>query len=60
VPEAILDMKLRSFIPPGATLRLEAKLKQGSPDSARLALETRSAGEVVATAGLVLRAQVGL
>lgn len=55
VPGTILDMKLRSFIPPGATLRLEARLKQSSHDSARLALETRSAGEVIATAGLALK-----
>jgi 3-hydroxymyristoyl/3-hydroxydecanoyl-(acyl carrier protein) dehydratase len=55
VPGIIRDMKLRSFIPPGTTLRLEAKLKQHSLDQASLALETRAAGEVIATAGLVLK-----
>jgi 3-hydroxymyristoyl/3-hydroxydecanoyl-(acyl carrier protein) dehydratase len=51
----IADMKLRSFIPPGETLRLEATLKHHSHDSARLALETRTAKEMIATAGLVLK-----
>jgi 3-hydroxymyristoyl/3-hydroxydecanoyl-(acyl carrier protein) dehydratase len=60
VPEIIRDMKLRSFIPPGTTLRLEARLKQHSPDHARLALETRAADEVIATAGLALKVGDGL
>jgi hypothetical protein len=36
------------------TLRLEAKLKQHSPDQASLTLETRAADELIATAGLDL------
>jgi 3-hydroxymyristoyl/3-hydroxydecanoyl-(acyl carrier protein) dehydratase len=56
VPGIIRDMKLRSFIPPGTTLRLEAKLKQHSPDQASLAFETRAADEVIATSGLALKA----
>jgi 3-hydroxymyristoyl/3-hydroxydecanoyl-(acyl carrier protein) dehydratase len=53
----ILDMKLRSFIPPGATLRLEARLKQQAQDSASVALETRADKEIVATSGLMLKVQ---
>jgi 3-hydroxyacyl-[acyl-carrier-protein] dehydratase len=60
VPGIIRDMKLRAFIPPGTTLRLEAKLKQHSPDQASLAFETRAAGEVIATAGLLLKLGDGL
>ena len=54
VPGRILDMKLRSFIPPGSALQLDARLKQHARESARLALETRIGKEVVATASLVL------
>jgi 3-hydroxymyristoyl/3-hydroxydecanoyl-(acyl carrier protein) dehydratase len=53
----ILDMKLRSFIPPGATLRLEARLKQQANDSASVALETRTDKEIIATSALVLKVQ---
>jgi hypothetical protein len=52
----IRDMKLRSFIPPGATLQLEARLKQHSSVSASLSFATRMTDEVIATAGLVLKA----
>ena len=55
VPGTIKDMKLRSFIPPGASLRLEARLKQHSQDFASLALETRASKDLIATAGLILR-----
>jgi 3-hydroxymyristoyl/3-hydroxydecanoyl-(acyl carrier protein) dehydratase len=55
VPGIIRDMKLRSFIPPGTTLRLEAKLKRHSPDQVSLAFETRAADEVIATSGLALK-----
>jgi 3-hydroxymyristoyl/3-hydroxydecanoyl-(acyl carrier protein) dehydratase len=51
----ILDMKLRSFVSPGAVLRLEAKLQQHAPDQAMLALQVRDGAEVVATARLGLR-----
>jgi hypothetical protein len=53
-------MKLRAFIPPGTTLQLEVRLKQGSPDSASLTFETRRSKEVIATAGLVLKAVNGV
>jgi 3-hydroxymyristoyl/3-hydroxydecanoyl-(acyl carrier protein) dehydratase len=53
----ILDMKLRSFVPPGATLRLEARLKQRSHDSVNLALETRTSKEMIATCGLTLKVE---
>jgi 3-hydroxymyristoyl/3-hydroxydecanoyl-(acyl carrier protein) dehydratase len=55
MPGIIRDMKLRTFIPPGAALRLEAKLKHYSPDQASLALETRAADELITTAGLALK-----
>ena len=60
VPGIIRDMKLRTFIPPGTILRLEAKLKQHSPDRASLAFETRAADGVIATAGLDLTVGDGL
>jgi 3-hydroxymyristoyl/3-hydroxydecanoyl-(acyl carrier protein) dehydratase len=56
VAGTILDMKLRSFVPPGASLRLEARLKQRSNESATLALETRTNEELIATSGLALKA----
>jgi 3-hydroxymyristoyl/3-hydroxydecanoyl-(acyl carrier protein) dehydratase len=59
MPEIIGDMKLRTFIPPGKTLRLEAKLKQHLPDRARLDLETRAAEGVIATAALTFKAGDG-
>jgi 3-hydroxymyristoyl/3-hydroxydecanoyl-(acyl carrier protein) dehydratase len=58
-PGIILDMKLRSFIPPGATLRLDALLKQRTDDSVAIALETRADKEVIATSSLVLKVQEG-
>jgi 3-hydroxymyristoyl/3-hydroxydecanoyl-(acyl carrier protein) dehydratase len=55
VPGTIRDMKLRSFINPGTKLRLEAKLKQPSSDTATLAFETRMDNDLVATASLHLK-----
>jgi 3-hydroxymyristoyl/3-hydroxydecanoyl-(acyl carrier protein) dehydratase len=55
VPDAVRDMKLRSFIGPGETLRLEARLKQHSNEAVTLALETRTDKELVATASLRLK-----
>jgi hypothetical protein len=51
----ILDMKLRSFIPPGTVLELDAWLKQRSEASAMLALEARTGRDRLATARLVLK-----
>ena len=59
VPGTILDMKLRSFIPPGATLHLDALLKQQTDDSVGIALETRAEKEMIATSSLVLKVQEG-
>jgi hypothetical protein len=56
MPVTIRDMKLRSFIPPGATLHLEAGLKQHAHESLDLNLETRAAKQVIVTAGLVFKA----
>jgi 3-hydroxymyristoyl/3-hydroxydecanoyl-(acyl carrier protein) dehydratase len=58
-PGTILDMKLRSFIPPGATLHLDAILKHRTDDSVGIALETRADKEMIATSSLVLRVQEG-
>jgi 3-hydroxymyristoyl/3-hydroxydecanoyl-(acyl carrier protein) dehydratase len=55
VPGTIVDMKLRSFIAPGAVLRLEAMLKRQSNDSARLALKTWTDNEIIASGGLILK-----
>jgi len=55
VAGTVLAMKLRSFIPPGAVLRFEARLKQRSNESASLALETRTNNELIATSGLALK-----
>ena len=60
MPGIIRDMKLRTFIPPGTILRLEAKLKQHSPDRVSLDLKTRAADAVIATAGLTLKVEDGL
>ena len=54
----ILDMKLRSFIPPGTVLELDARLKQRSEASAILAAEARAGRELLATARLALKAEV--
>ena len=51
----ILDMKLRSFIPPGTVLELDARLKPRSEASAMLALEARTGRALLATARLVLK-----
>jgi len=51
----ILDMKLRSFIPPGTVLELDARLKPRSEASATLALEARTGSDLLATARLVLK-----
>lgn len=50
--EQIMDMKLRAFTPPGEVLNIEAKVARIAPDYATLALETRNARELVATARL--------
>jgi len=54
----ILDMKLRSFIPPGTVLELDARLKQRSEASAILAAEARAGKELLATARLALKPEV--
>jgi 3-hydroxymyristoyl/3-hydroxydecanoyl-(acyl carrier protein) dehydratase len=55
IVSAIRDMKLRSFTPPGASLRLEARSSQNSGDGASVSLETRNNNEIIATALLVLK-----
>ena len=57
LPGTIVDMKLRSFISPGSSLRLEARLKHLCGDSARLTLKTSAATEVIASGGVLLKAK---
>jgi 3-hydroxymyristoyl/3-hydroxydecanoyl-(acyl carrier protein) dehydratase len=54
----ILDMKLRSFIPPGTALELDARLKPRSEASAMLALEARTGRDRLATARLDLKPEL--
>src|SRR5580765_2898856 len=54
----ILDMKLRSFIPPGTVLELDARLKPSSEAAAMLALEARTGRDLLATARLVLKPEL--
>jgi 3-hydroxymyristoyl/3-hydroxydecanoyl-(acyl carrier protein) dehydratase len=54
----ILDMKLRSFIPPGTVLELDARLKPRSEASTMLALEARTGRDLLATARLVLKPEL--
>jgi hypothetical protein len=51
-------MKLRSFIPPGTVLELDARLKQRSEASAILAAEARAGKELLATSRLALKPEV--
>jgi len=53
--DRIQDMKLRSWIPPGAVLRLDAKLKECADDSVSIGLEARAGQDLIATAGLALK-----
>ena len=43
----ISDVKLRSFIPPGAQLEFEAKLGSGTENSATVIVETRKEKKLV-------------
>ncbi len=42
VPRAVVDMKLRDFIPPGELLKLEAKVTKVEGDALKISIETRS------------------
>lgn len=42
VPRAVVDMKLRDFIPPGELLRLEAKVMRHDGDELKISVETRN------------------
>jgi len=53
-PQTVLDMKLREFIPPGQSLELEARLKQGAHDCATLAIGARTGKDVVSSARVLL------
>ena len=50
----VFDVKLRTFIPPGATLELEAKLSERSHAHAIVGIETRSGGKLVGSARAAL------
>jgi len=55
--DSVSNMKLRSFIPPGELLDLEANLEEASAESASVALEARMAKRVVGAAQVRLRAE---
>lgn len=42
IPRAVVDMKLRDFIPPGELLNLEAKVMTVEGDALKISVETRS------------------
>jgi 3-hydroxyacyl-[acyl-carrier-protein] dehydratase len=52
--QAITDMKLRSFIPPGSNLELEAKLLERNGSTATLTLESRRDQRLVGAARVLL------
>src|SRR6266404_4320427 len=52
--QSVLDLKLRTFISPGATLELEARVEECSETGAVLALESRAGKRVVGTARVIL------
>jgi 3-hydroxymyristoyl/3-hydroxydecanoyl-(acyl carrier protein) dehydratase len=54
VLQTVSNLKLRAFIPPGATLELEAKVTEQSVAAAALAVETRMGGRVVGGARVLL------
>jgi 3-hydroxymyristoyl/3-hydroxydecanoyl-(acyl carrier protein) dehydratase len=52
--ESLADMKLRSFIPPGEVLELEAKLAAVSGGTASVAVESRRGGKLAGAARVSL------
>jgi len=54
VLQTVSNLKLRAFIPPGATLELAAKVTEQSVDSAAVAVETRMGGRVGGGARVLL------
>ena len=55
---AVSDLKLRTFIAPGATLELEARLQECSESASVLSVETRGNGRVVGAARVMLANEV--
>lgn len=53
--ESVADMKLRSFIPPGEVLELEAKLAATNGGTASVAIESRRGGKLAGAARVILR-----
>ena len=58
VVHAVSDLKLRTFIAPGATLHLEARLQEISATSAVLTVETRNKHRAVGGARVLLTNEV--
>src|SRR5262249_37887511 len=52
IASRMTHVKVRSFIPPGATLEIAAELTQTGADTAIAKLTTRMDGKTAATAGL--------
>ena len=60
-PSRMTHVKMRSFIPPGATLEIDAELAPGDAGSATIRLGARMKGKIAATARLeVVAASVGV
>lgn len=57
VPRAVVDMKLRDFIPPGEKLSLEAKVMKHEGDTLKISIETRSEKGRMGTARVELAAE---
>ncbi|MBC8001148.1 MAG: hypothetical protein H7X97_01055 [Opitutaceae bacterium] len=55
---AVSDLKLRTFIAPGAVLELEARLQESSKNAAVLSVETRIKNRVVGGARVLLANEV--
>ena len=55
---AVSDLKLRTFIAPGAMLELEAQLQERSESDAVLSVETRIKNRVVGGARVLLANEV--
>jgi len=54
VAQAVVDMKLRSFIAPGTTLDLEAKVLERSSDQLLVSVQTKAAGRLQGAARVEL------
>ena len=54
---AVSDLKLRTFIPPGTALEMEARFQESAETTAVLSVETRSKNRVVGAARVLLSSE---